>query len=299
MTRSVRETVPMAPISAVTRIVLGAGDAGEVTADLPVLIDTRALIQAQSGAGKSWFLRRLLEESHGRVQQLVLDPEGEFATLRERYDYVIAGKGGDCAADPRSAKLLARRLLELGVSAVCDIYELRAHDRLRFVRAFLEALVEAPRTLRHPVLVVVDEAHLFAPQTGQAESTAAVIDLCTRGRKRGLCAVLATQRLSKLHKDAAAELRNVFIGATGLDLDQQRAADMLGFDKAQRLALRYRTRLCGCWSHSGLTGRTAAATGGWRMCCVSRRGGRRSSRWPCVICVGGRSTTGRSTSWRR
>lgn len=219
-------------------LVLGDGADAPVRIDLPLLVDTRALIQAMSGAGKSWMLRRILEQSHGHVQQLVLDPEGEFSTLRERFDYIIAGKGGDCAADPRSAKLLARRLLELGVSAVCDLYELKAHDRIRFVRCFLEALVEAPRTLRHPVLVVIDEAHIFAPEKGQAESCAAVIDLCTRGRKRGLCAVLATQRLSKLHKDAAAELRNVLIGATGLDIDQARAGDVLGFGKLDRLALR-------------------------------------------------------------
>jgi len=31
-----------------------------------------------------------------------------------------------------------------------------------------------------------------------------VIDLATRGRKRGYCVVLATQRLPKLAKDAAA-----------------------------------------------------------------------------------------------
>lgn len=216
------------------KIDVGSG----VMLDLEALIESRLLVQAQSGGGKTTLLRRILEQSHGKVQQIVIDPEGEFYTLREKFDYVIAGKGGDCAADPRSAKLLARRLLELGVSAVCDLYELKAHDRIRFVRAFLEALVEAPRELRHPVLVVVDEAHIFCPEKGQAESAAAVIDICARGRKRGLCPLLATQRLSKLHKDAAAELRNVLIGATGLDIDQQRAGDVLGFSKADRLKLR-------------------------------------------------------------
>ena len=74
----------------------------------------------------------------------------------------------------------------------------------------------------------MDEAHVYAPQQGEAESLGAVIDLATRGRKRGYCAVLATQRLSKLHKDAAAELNNKLIGRTGLDVDIKRAADELG-----------------------------------------------------------------------
>lgn len=80
----------------------------QLRCDLDRLITTRLLIQANSGGGKSWALRRLLEQSHGHVQQLVLDPEGEFATLRERYDYVLAARsGGDTVADPRLAAALA------------------------------------------------------------------------------------------------------------------------------------------------------------------------------------------------
>jgi hypothetical protein len=207
------------------RFAIGDG----LTCDLDRLVDTRLLVQANSGGGKSWLLRRLLELTHGQVQHLVIDPEGEFASLRERFDYVLAAKsGGDTAADPRSAKLLAERLLELKVSAILDIYELQAHERVRFVRLFLNALIDAPKALWHPALVVVDEAHVYCPQTGEAESAGAVKDLATRGRKRGFCAVLATQRLSKLHKDAAAECNNKLIGRTSLDVDMKRAADELG-----------------------------------------------------------------------
>lgn len=207
--------------------------------DLDVLVDSRLLVQANSGGGKSWAIRRLLEQSHGKIQQLVIDPEGEFATLRERFDYVLAARhGGDTAADPRFARLLAERLLELGVSAILDIYELEAHQRIRFVKGFLEALVDAPKKLWHPALVVVDEAHVYCPQQGDAESARAVIDVCTRGRKRGFAPILATQRLSKLHKDAAAECNNKLIGRTGLDVDVRRAADELGFGKERWRELR-------------------------------------------------------------
>ncbi len=203
--------------------------ADSLQVDLPLLLETRLLVQANSGGGKSWALRKLLEETAPHVQQLVIDPEGEFSTLRERFDYVIAAPhDGDAAATPKTAALLARRLLETGVSAILNIYDLKAHERQQFVKRFLDALVNAPRALWRPVLVVLDEAHVFAPQNGSAEALPAVIDVATRGRKRGQCLVLATQRLSKLHKDCAAEMGNKLIGRTGLDVDVSRAADELG-----------------------------------------------------------------------
>lgn len=204
--------------------------------DLPVLLETRLLVQANSGGGKSYTLRRILEQTAPLVQQLIIDPEGEFATLREKFDYIIAAPhDADAVATPQTAALLARRLLESGVSAVLDIYDLKAHERQQFVRRFLDSLVNAPRKLWHPVMVVLDEAHVFCPQTGSAEASSAVIDIATRGRKRGLCLVAATQRLSKLHKDTAAELLNKLIGRTGLDVDVKRAADELGMVSREAL----------------------------------------------------------------
>ena len=122
----------------------GAEGGEEVRLDLGALVASRLLIQARSGGGKSWLLRLILERLHGLIQELVIDPEGEFASLREQYDYVIGGRGGDVGADPATAAVLARRLLELRVSAVLDLYELRPSARQQFVRRFCEALVDAP-----------------------------------------------------------------------------------------------------------------------------------------------------------
>lgn len=207
--------------------------------DLPSLIENRFLIQANSGGGKSWAVRKLLEKTNGKVQQIVLDIEGEFATLREKYDYMLIGKSGDIPISLKIAPLLPKKLLELKANAIIDLYELKKHERIQFVKTFLENLVDVDKSLWGPCLVVVDEAHQFCPEKDKAESGAAVTDLCTRGRKRGFCAVLATQRLSKLNKDAAAECNNKLIGRTGLDVDMKRAADELGFtSKEQYLSLR-------------------------------------------------------------
>jgi Helicase HerA, central domain len=206
--------------------------------DLPTLVDTRLLIQANSGGGKSWLLRLIAERAG--IQTIVLDNEGEFASLREAVDVLLVGAGGELTADPRHAALLARRLLEYKVSAVVDLYELKLPDRRRFLKLFLESLVHLPRDLWRPTLVVLDEAHIYCPERGSedAESTEAVISLMSQGRKRGFAGIIATQRLSKLHKDAAAEANNVIIGRTWLDADQVRAGDALGLSKSDRLKLR-------------------------------------------------------------
>ena len=57
--------------------------------DVEELLATRLLVQGNSGSGKSHLLRRLLEQSAPHVQQVIIDPEGEFASLSDRYGHVV------------------------------------------------------------------------------------------------------------------------------------------------------------------------------------------------------------------
>ncbi|HEC66417.1 MAG TPA: DUF87 domain-containing protein [bacterium] len=205
--------------------------------DLSKLIETKLLIQANSGGGKSWAIRRIIEQSFGKVQIIVIDPEGEFSNLREKYDFVLAGQGGDAPAEPRSASMLAERLLELRASAIIDLYELMPQERKRFVRLFIDSMVNAPKKLWHDCLVIIDEADIFAPEksAGESEALGPVLSLASRGRKRGYCMILATQRIPKLHKDASAECNNKLIGRASQDIDRKRAANELGFYKKEEI----------------------------------------------------------------
>ena len=210
------------------KIVIGqSADRKPVAFDLDTLITTRLLIQANSGAGKSWLLRRLAEQLFPHVQVIIIDPEGEFATLREKFGFVLVGKGGEAAADVRLAGDVALKLLELRASAVCDLYELKARERHQWVKAFIEQLIDAPKNLWHPVIVIVDEAHVFCPEKGESEAMGSVIDLATRGRKRGFCAIAATQRLAQLNKDFTSGLLNRLVGGTFEDVDVKRALELL------------------------------------------------------------------------
>ncbi len=238
------------------KIVIGNHGNHPVGFDLETLLRTRLLIQANSGGGKSYLLRRLAEQLFGKVQVILIDREGEFSTLRQKYGYLHVGDGGDTPADTRSARLLAEKILELRVSAVCDLFEAfrsRPLDRRAWLAAFLEALIDAPRSMWRDLVVIVDEAHQFCPQENPKVASMAeretvgrckdaMIALATVGRKRGYCAIWATQRLAKLDKDATAELFNRLVGMTIEDVDVDRAADLMSVSKEDKAAFKLSLR---------------------------------------------------------
>ncbi len=204
--------------------------------DLEELLATRLLVQGNSGSGKSHLLRRLLEQSARLVQQIVIDPEGDYVTLADRYGHVVV----DAAASEHELPLIAARVRQHRISVVLNLEELEADGQLRCAAIFLNALFDADREFWFPVLVIVDEAQLFAPSAasdGSEEarrmSLTAMTNLMCRGRKRGLAGVIATQRLAKLAKNVAAEASNFLMGRTFLDIDMARAADLLGMERRQ------------------------------------------------------------------
>src|ERR1700739_3259930 len=213
-----------------------------VTLDLEQLLASRLLVQGNSGSGKSHLLRRLLEQSAPWVQQTIIDPEGDFVTLAERFGHlVIDGE----AHSEQGLQLAGERARAHRVSSVLNLEGLDAENQLRRAGAFLNGLFEVDRDHWYPMLVVVDEAQLFAPAiAGEVSdearklSLAAMTNLMCRGRKRGLAGVVATQRLAKLAKNVAAEAANFLMGRTFLDIDMARAADLLGMERRQAESFR-------------------------------------------------------------
>jgi len=220
-----------------SQIVLGKSDAKDIRLNLDVLLRTHLLIWASTGGGKSWLIRRLAEQLFGKVPVIIVDREGEFSTLREKFGFVLVGQGGETPTDVRSAKLVAEKLLELRASAVCDLYELKHETRHEWVKAFINGLVDAPKRHWGPTVIIIDEAHLFCPEKGQGESVAygAVADLAGQGRKRGFGIVLATQRLSKLSKNATGEMFNQAAGPTARQADRDRAAYEMGISDRKEI----------------------------------------------------------------
>jgi DNA helicase HerA-like ATPase len=216
---------------------MGAAPGGQpALLDLEELLATRLLVQGNSGSGKSHLLRRLLEQSAPWVQQCIVDPEGDFVTLADKFGHLVV----DAARTENELTRIAGRIRQHRVSVVLNLEGLDVEQQMRAAAAFLGGMFDADRDFWYPVLVVVDEAQLFAPAAAgevadeaRKLSLGAMTNLMCRGRKRGLAGVIATQRLAKLAKNVAAEASNFLMGRTFLDIDMARAADLLGMDRRQ------------------------------------------------------------------
>ncbi len=222
---------------------MGVTKAGTpATLDLEELLATRLLVQGNSGSGKSHLLRRLIEQSASWVQQAIVDPEGDFVTLAEAFGHVVI----DAAEHTESGlQQVGARVRQHRVSVVLNLENLESEMQMRHAAAFLGGLFDVDRDYWYPILVVVDEAQMFAPAAAgdvsdeaRKASLGAMTNLMCRGRKRGLAGVIATQRLAKLAKNVAAEASNFLMGRTFLDIDMSRAADLLGMERRQAEAFR-------------------------------------------------------------
>ncbi|CAP56289.1 conserved hypothetical protein [Gluconacetobacter diazotrophicus PA1 5] len=215
---------------------------GPAAMDLAELLSTRLLVQGNSGSGKSHLLRRLLEQSATLVQQAIIDPEGDFVSLAEKFGHLVIDGAAHTEAELQAA---GERMRVHRASVVLNLEGADADVQMRRAAAFLGGMFEVGREYWYPVLVVVDEAQLFAPAAAgdvsdeaRRASLGAMTNLMCRGRKRGLAGVIATQRLAKLAKNVAAEASNFLMGRTFLDIDMMRAADLLGMERRQAESFR-------------------------------------------------------------
>ncbi len=100
--------------------------------DLEELLATRLLVQGNSGSGKSHLLRRLLEQSAPWVQQCVIDPEGDFVTLADRFGHQVV----DAAHTELELTRIAGRVRQHRVSVVVNLEGLDVEQQMRPAAAF-------------------------------------------------------------------------------------------------------------------------------------------------------------------
>lgn len=205
--------------------------------DIEKLISTRMLIQGNSGSGKTETIKRIIADAQ-KFKRLIIDTEGDFSELVDygfmdcKYQVSAWEEGEDTA----------KEILKSKDSPIIDLTDLGLEERQLFVRDLLNTFLLASKSKWQKMLIVIDEAHTFAPRSlKENESARAVADIAAKGRKRGFGLVISTQRLSKLNKDVAAECLNKMIGRTTLDLDVRRSAMEIGMVANAKSLKRMRT----------------------------------------------------------
>lgn len=182
--------------------------------NLKKLLNGRTIISAMTDSGKSWTVRKICEEIYGKIGIIILDPEGEYYSLREKYPFLIVGK--DIPLEVDSAEYLAEEILKSNISAIFDFSLIDTIDQQQFTSRFINKFMDLQTKLKKSYLVVVEEADEFAPEKGtfKSESLRSIINIAKKGRKRNIGLILATQRPAFVSKFVISQCQNKIIGRT-------------------------------------------------------------------------------------
>lgn len=178
------------------------------------------VILGKTGSGKTFATKGIVEhilEGGGRV--CVIDPTGAWHGLRSSASgksagfpvVIFGGSHADLPLGGAHGEAIAEIIGTSSTPAILDTSLMRVGERTRFFADFGDALV---RKNKGPLHLVIDEAHLFAPQgkVNDPQSGAmlhAANNLVSLGRSRGLRIILITQRPAKLHKDSLTQVETM------------------------------------------------------------------------------------------
>lgn len=177
-------------------------------------------ILGKTGSGKTYAAKGVVENilrEGGRV--CVIDPTGAWHGLRSSATgksagfpvVIFGGANADLPLGAAHGEALAEIIGTSSTPAIIDTSLMRVGERTRFFADFADAMV---RKNKGPLHLVIDEAHLFAPQgkVNDPQSGAmlhAANNLVSLGRSRGLRIILITQRPAKLHKDSLTQVETL------------------------------------------------------------------------------------------
>ncbi len=167
----------------------------------------RLAVAGSSGSGKSYLTSILIEELNAiGIPFLIVDPDGEYQSLCQIPGISLVTPGKDWIAK-------ALKHLEDGQGVIVDISELDTDDQRWAYTRLLQGLWDRQRTQRsegqhRAMVLIVEEAHLFAPQkrAGEAaQSLEITVTIARRGRKHGINTVFVSQRPGDLEKDVLGQ----------------------------------------------------------------------------------------------
>jgi len=208
----------------------------DLSLDLETLIGQCISILGIRGSGKSNTAGVIFEELlKNNYPMSIVDIEGEYFGLKERYEVLVVGTGegveieidADCAAE------IAQVSMEKNVPVVLDLSGFLSEERTELLKEYLTSLWNLAGKLRRPYIIGIEEAHEFIPQGVKNELKELIARVALRGRKRGLGAIIVSQRSAKVDKDVLSQAGMLFLHRVVHEVDMRVYGELLPWRKSE------------------------------------------------------------------
>ena len=188
------------------------------------------------GSGKSNTAGVIFEELLQNDYPLsIVDIEGEYFGLKEKYEVLVVGKGEgvEIEIDAHCAGEIAQVSMEQNVPVVLDLSGFLSDERTDLLKAYLSALWNLAGKLRKPYMIGIEEAHEFIPQGVKNELKEIIARFALRGRKRGLGAIVVSQRSAKVDKDVLSQAGMLLLHRVVHEVDMRVYSELLPWRKSE------------------------------------------------------------------
>jgi hypothetical protein len=202
--------------------------------DLEEIIGQCVAILGIRGSGKSNTAGVIFEELlRHRYPMSIVDIEGEYFGLKEKYEVLVVGTGDgvEIEIDPDCAGEIAQVSMEENVPVVLDLSGFLSDERTELLKAYLSSLWNLAGTLRRPYIIGIEEAHEFIPQGVKTELKEMIARIALRGRKRGLGGIIVSQRSAKVDKDVLSQAGMLFLHRVVHEVDMRVYGELLPWRK--------------------------------------------------------------------
>ena len=181
--------------------------------DIANIITGRTFIASITRWGKSWTCRKIVEKCFGYAGIIILDPEGEYSSLREKFSFLIIGK--DIPLQLETAEFMAEKMLESKINVIIDTSMVEDDETAKeYINLFLRKFFFLETSVRQPYLVVVEEAEDFCGERGIGTETTLriLINIVKKGGKRGIGALFVAHRPAWVSKGILSQCSDKAIG---------------------------------------------------------------------------------------
>jgi hypothetical protein len=184
-----------------------------LTIDIDSLAGKNIAVLGITRSGKTNTALVLVEELlSNQTPVTIVDIEGEYRGLKERFTMLVAGRSNaDILLTAETAAELAKDSVEQGSNVLLDLSEYTEQEAHEILLNYFTCVWNLTTKRKSPYQIVLEEAHEWVPEGTRTPLKTLLIRIALRGRKRGLGLMLVSQRSAKVSKDALSQCNVLFL----------------------------------------------------------------------------------------